>query len=134
MKYANERIQGGGPIIHHQAVAMDIAEMYQILHAGRTLCGASLGWRYRPSRSCTNALDQGLCTEAALKICLTAMEIFGGSGVMRELPMQKFVRDAMVFQHMDGTNKSTGLKSAGFSQRDSIRKDDFRDNRPTGIL
>ena len=50
------------------------------------------------------------CTEAALKICLTAMEVFGGSGVMRELPAQKYVRDALVFQHMDGTQQVNRIK------------------------
>ena len=111
MKYANERIQGGGPIIHHQAVAMDIAEMYQILQAGRSLL-----WRLAWSGD-MDQVDPALmhstkvfCTEAALKICLTALEIFGGSGVMRELPMQKYVRDAMVFQHMDGTQQINRIK------------------------
>jgi alkylation response protein AidB-like acyl-CoA dehydrogenase len=111
IKYANERVQGGGPIIHHQAVAMDIAEMYQILHAGRTLL-----WRLAWAGD-TNQVDPALmhstkvfCTEAALKICVTAMELFGGSGVMRELPMQKYVRDAMVFQHMDGTQAINRIK------------------------
>ena len=111
IKYANERIQGGQAIIHHQAVAMDIAEMYQVLHAGRTLL-----WRLAWAGD-TGQADPALmhstkvfCTEAALKICLTAMEIFGGSGVMRELPMQKYVRDAMVFQHMDGTQQINRIK------------------------
>src|SRR3989338_5925562 len=111
MKYANERIQGGGPIIHHQAVAMDIAEMYKILQAGRSLL-----WRLAWSGD-MDQVDPALmhstkvfCTEAALKICLTALEIFGGSGVMRELPMQKYVRDAMVFQHMDGTQQINRIK------------------------
>jgi alkylation response protein AidB-like acyl-CoA dehydrogenase len=111
IKYANERIQGGGPIIHHQAVAMDIAEMYQVLHAGRTLL-----WRLAWAGD-TGQVDPAMmhstkvfCTEAALKICHTALEIFGGSGVMRELPMQKYVRDAMVFQHMDGTQQINRIK------------------------
>ncbi|MBI2359742.1 MAG: acyl-CoA dehydrogenase, partial [Deltaproteobacteria bacterium] len=111
MKYANERIQGGRPIIQHQAVAMMIAEMYQILQAGRTML-----WRLAWMGD-TNQVDPAFmhstkvfCTEAALKICLTAMEVFGGSGVMRELSAQKFVRDAMVFQHMDGTQQVNRIK------------------------
>jgi alkylation response protein AidB-like acyl-CoA dehydrogenase len=111
IKYANERIQGGGPIIHHQAVAMDIAEMYQVLHAGRTLL-----WRLAWAGD-TGQVDPAMmhstkvfCTEAAFKICHTALEIFGGSGVMRELPMQKYFRDAMVFQHMDGTQQINRIK------------------------
>jgi alkylation response protein AidB-like acyl-CoA dehydrogenase len=111
IKYANERIQGGRPIIQHQAVAMMLAEMYQVLQAGRTML-----WRLAWMGD-TNQVDPAFmhstkvfCTEAALKICLTAMEVFGGSGVMRELPAQKYVRDAMVFQHMDGTQQINRIK------------------------
>ena len=42
------------------------------------------------------------CTEAALKICLTAMEVFGGSGVMRELPVEMYLRNAYNMLHSDG--------------------------------
>jgi len=111
IKYANERIQGGRPIIQHQAVAMMIAEMYQTLQAGRTLLWR-LAWMGDMGQS-DHALmhtTKVFCTEAALKICLIAMEVFGGSGVMRELPAQKFVRDAMVFQHMDGTQQVNRIK------------------------
>ena len=50
------------------------------------------------------------CTQAALKICTTALQIFGGSGVMRELPMQKYFRDSLVLSHMDGTNQINRIK------------------------
>jgi len=36
--------------------------------------------------------------------------MFGGSGVMRELPMQKYVRDAMCLRHLEGTNNVNLLK------------------------
>jgi alkylation response protein AidB-like acyl-CoA dehydrogenase len=111
MQYANERIQGGRPIIQHQAVAMDLAEMYQTMQAGRTLlwraaCAADNGQNDQTLMRTTKVF----CTEAALKICLTAVEIFGGSGVMRELSIQKFARDAMVFQHMDGTQQINRIR------------------------
>ena len=111
MQYANERIQGGRPIIQHQAVAMMLAEMYQSMQAGRTLL-------WRAAWAADNGQnDQALmrttkifCAEAALKICLTAVEIFGGSGVMRELSIQKYARDAMIFQHMDGTQQINRIR------------------------
>ena len=38
--------------------------------------------------------------------------MFGGMGVMRELPMQKFVRDALVFLHSENTNDVARLRIA----------------------
>ncbi|MBI4527099.1 MAG: acyl-CoA dehydrogenase [Deltaproteobacteria bacterium] len=111
IKYANERVQGGCPIIQHQAVATMLADMYLTLQAGRSLL-----WRVASMTDMGHS-DPALipatkvfCADAALKICLATMEIFGGSGVMRELPIQKYVRDAMVFQHMDSTQQVSRIK------------------------
>jgi acyl-CoA dehydrogenase len=35
---------------------------------------------------------------------MQAMEILGGYGYMREFPVEKYVRDAMLFPIYDGTN------------------------------
>jgi len=111
IKYANERIQGGRPIIQHQAVAMMLADMYQTLQAGRTLLWR-LAWTADTGQNdpALMVATKVFCAEAALKICVNAMEIFGGSGVMRELPIQKYVRDALVFQHMDSTQQVSRIK------------------------
>jgi len=50
------------------------------------------------------------CTESAVRICRDAVELFGGSGVMRELPLQKYFRDSLVLLHMEGTNQSNRVK------------------------
>ena len=111
IKYANERIQGGRPIIQHQAVAMMLAEMYQILQAGRTLLWR-MAWAadHGQDDPALVMATKSFCTEAALKISLTAMEVFGGSGVMREMPVQKYVRDAMVLQHLEDTQQISRIK------------------------
>jgi acyl-CoA dehydrogenase len=111
IQYANQRIQGGRPIIQHQAVAMSLAEMYKTLQAGRTLLWR-LAWAEDMGQSepAFTMATKVFCTEAALKICTGSLEIFGGSGVMRELPMQKYFRDALIFQHMDGTQDINRIK------------------------
>jgi alkylation response protein AidB-like acyl-CoA dehydrogenase len=110
-RYASERIQGGRRIIEHQAVALALAEMYIALQAGRSLL-----WRAAWALD-NNRTDPALamackvfCTEAAVNICHNALELFGGSGVMRELPMQKYFRDSLVLLHMDGTNHINRIK------------------------
>ena len=104
-KYATERVQGGKQIIEHQAVALALADMYIALQAGRSLLW-EVAWTMDRNRN-DRALDTAckvFCTEAAVKICREAVELFGGSGVMRELPMQKYFRDSLVLLHMGGTN------------------------------
>lgn len=38
------------------------------------------------------------------EVTMAAMEIFGGYGYMKDYPIEKFVRDAMLFPIYDGTN------------------------------
>ena len=110
-QYATERIQGGKRIIEHQAVALALADMYIHHQAGRSLL-----WRAAWTLD-HNRVDRALliacklfCTEAAVRICRDAVELFGGSGVMRELPLQKYFRDSLVLLHMQGTNQSNRIK------------------------
>jgi len=110
-KYASERIQGGKRIIEHQAVALALADMYINLQAGRSLLWRA-AWTVdhgRMDRALTIACKL-FCTEAAVRICRDAVELFGGSGVMRELPLQKYFRDSLVLLHMEGTNQSNRVK------------------------
>lgn len=104
-KYATERIQGGKRIIEHQAVALSLAEMYIGFQAGRSLLWRA-AWKVD-----NNEFDRALtkackvfCTETAVNICHEALELFGGAGVMRELPMQKYFRDSLALLHMAGAN------------------------------
>ena len=45
-----------------------------------------------------------VASEAAFEVTRHALEIFGGSGVMRDVGMEKLLRDATIFLHSDGTN------------------------------
>jgi len=98
------------------AVATMIADMYKDLQAARTLLWRST-WlavqKKEPDRSLTMSAKV-FCTEVAVKICVAALEIFGEDGVMRELPIQKYMRDALTLPHMDATNPINKLKITRF--------------------
>lgn len=103
--YATERIQGGQRIIEHQAVALTLAEMFITLQAGRSFLWR-VAWKFDNNQS-DRALTKAckiFCTEAAVDICHEALELFGGAGVMRELPIQKYFRDSLTLLHMAGAN------------------------------
>ncbi|MFQ5879675.1 MAG: acyl-CoA dehydrogenase family protein [Dehalococcoidia bacterium] len=110
-QYAKDRVQGGKPIIKHQAVAMMLADMFIDIQTGRNLV-----WRLAQlakvmqSDRLLRIATKVFCTEAAVRVCKTAMEIHGGLGIMRELPIQKYIRDALVLPHMDGTNQVNRIR------------------------
>ena len=44
--------------------------------------------------------------EVAVRVCVKAMEIIGGASILRDSPVQKYLRDCLSFLHSDGTQQS----------------------------
>ncbi|MCL4517929.1 MAG: acyl-CoA/acyl-ACP dehydrogenase [Thaumarchaeota archaeon] len=104
-KYCRERIQGGRPIIEHQAVGMRLARMLTEIEAARNLV-----WKAAWSLTNEKIFDHKLASmgkyfaaDVCYRVCTSAMELMGGSGVMEEVAMEKCMRDALCVLHLDGT-------------------------------
>jgi alkylation response protein AidB-like acyl-CoA dehydrogenase len=104
--YAREREAFGKPLITKQGVSFKLAEMAMEIEAARLLT-----WR-----ACS-ALDAGedavvlgsyakaFAADAAMRTATDAVQILGGAGVMRDHPVEKWLRDAKVFQIVEGTSE-----------------------------
>ncbi len=44
-------------------------------------------------------------SDVAMKVATDAMQIFGGVGYMRDYPLEQKMRDARLFQIVEGTNQ-----------------------------
>jgi acyl-CoA dehydrogenase len=44
-------------------------------------------------------------SDMAMKVTVDAVQVLGGQGYMREHPVEKWVRDAKIFQIFEGTNQ-----------------------------
>ncbi len=114
LAHAEARIQGGRPIRQHQTIANMVADMYGQIEAARTLVWRS-AWAIdsdAPDATQLALMGKVVASEMAVRACISAMEIFGGYGYMRELPLEKHVRDALSFLHSDGTNQMNRLRAA----------------------
>ncbi|MBI2880550.1 MAG: acyl-CoA dehydrogenase family protein [Candidatus Tectomicrobia bacterium] len=114
LEYARNRVQGGRPIVRHQAVAMMLAEMEMLIEASRAYIW-SAAWRnehQEPFDPKLGMLTKVFVSEAAYKVCTLAMEVWGGMGYMRDAPIEKCLRDAASFLHSDGTNQVHRIKAA----------------------
>jgi alkylation response protein AidB-like acyl-CoA dehydrogenase len=103
--YSKERTAFGKTISEHQAVAFRLADMATQLHAAETMIldAASLRDAGEPclKQACMAKL---FASEAAERICSDAIQIFGGYGYSRELPVEKIYRDVRVAQIYEGTS------------------------------
>jgi alkylation response protein AidB-like acyl-CoA dehydrogenase len=104
LAYAKARVQGGRPIIEHPAVAMRLGEMYADLEASRAIV-LRAAWcadhqdPYDPKEGLVAKL---VASEMAPRVCASAMQILGGAGYMKEIPVERYLRDALMCYHIDG--------------------------------
>ena len=105
--YARERRQFGQPIIENQGVSFLLADMDIALDAARLLCwraGLMLG-RGEPCTLEEASKAKCFATDAAMKCTTDAVQVCGGMGFMQELPLEKWMRDAKIFQIFEGANQ-----------------------------
>ena len=104
VKYANERVQFGQPIGKFQMVKAIIAEMVANVEAARLLVrrAAWLNDQDLPF-SKEVAIAKYIAGETAVKCAGQAMEIHGGMGYSLEMPVEKYYRDAKLYQVGEGT-------------------------------
>lgn len=103
--YARERTQFGKPIGAFQAIQLPLAEMATEVEAARllTLNAARMHDAGMPIK-----LEAGMAkyfaVEAALRACNHAIEILGGYGYLRDFPVERYYRDAKMYQIGEGTS------------------------------
>lgn len=103
--YAKERTSFGQAIANHQAVAFRIADMATSLHAAETMVLRAAALRDAGEPCLREACMAKLfASEAAERICSDAIQVFGGYGYSRELPVEKIYRDVRVAQIYEGTS------------------------------
>jgi alkylation response protein AidB-like acyl-CoA dehydrogenase len=107
------RIQGGKPVIEHQAIACELADMHVTLQAMRALVW-NVAWSVDHEPPDPKAVPGAMifCTENAFEIAHKAAELAGGMGVMKDMPFEKILRDAFCIKHLDGGNYLKRFKVA----------------------
>jgi alkylation response protein AidB-like acyl-CoA dehydrogenase len=108
LKYCQERVAGGKPIIEHQAVGLYIADMAMNLEAARRLIWTAAWAKDNPEAFADGSAEVQPYELMALAFTGTAvqrlteqgMELFGGMGVVQGMPIEKYVRDALVQKHI----------------------------------
>jgi alkylation response protein AidB-like acyl-CoA dehydrogenase len=105
-EYARTRQAFGKPLFSKQAIAFKLADMAMEIEAARLLV-------WRACEAIAVGEDAGLlgsyakafAADAAMRATTDAVQILGGAGVMREHPVEKWMRDAKVFQIVEGTSE-----------------------------
>lgn len=104
--YARERETFGKPIIEHQAIAFQLAEMATEIEVARQmyLHAARLEASGEPSIR-EASMAKLYASEMSERVCSKAIQIHGGYGFMSAYPVEKYYRDARVLQIYEGTSE-----------------------------
>ncbi len=105
--YAKMRWQGGRYIVEHQAIGMKLADVAIQLEAARGLTWKAAWLADHPEAVADRSVSdlpwavvaRTFTAESLHRATLEAAECFGAMGVMRDMPLQKYVHDTLVLRH-----------------------------------
>jgi alkylation response protein AidB-like acyl-CoA dehydrogenase len=120
LDYAHLRVQGGRPIVEHQAIGTKLAEIAIRLEVARAIIWQAAWASDHSAAHADHSLSdlplqtvaQVFTSETMLKAAKDMAEIFGAMGVMRDIPMQKYVHDARICLYSGDGNSDAKLRIA----------------------
>ena len=106
LAFARDRKTFGKPIIEHQAIAFQLADMATKIETARQmyLHAARLKDQGVPCIK-EASMAKLFASQMAEEVTSMAIQIHGGYGFLNAYPVEKYYRDARVFQIYDGTNE-----------------------------
>ncbi len=106
VRYAQQREAFGKPIGEHQAIQLKLADMYTNITSARLLARWAADIKDKGGRADTEVgMAKLFATEVATNVTLESMRIHGGIGYTKELPVERFFRDAPGMMIYEGTNE-----------------------------
>ena len=106
LPYVRERKQFGKPVGAFQLMQGKIADMYVALNSARA-------YVYAVAKACdaghTTRFDAAgailLASENAVRVSLEAIQALGGAGYLKDYPVERYLRDAKLYDIGAGTNE-----------------------------
>ncbi|WP_459480633.1 acyl-CoA dehydrogenase family protein [Clostridium saccharoperbutylacetonicum] len=106
LEYSKERIQFGKPICQNQIIAFKLADMATKLRAARMLIYSAAELKENHEHySMEAAMAKQYASDVCLEIVNDALQIFGGSGYLKGMEVERAYRDAKICTIYEGTNE-----------------------------
>lgn len=106
LDYAKERIQFGKPIAAQQGISFKLADMATKLRCARFLVYSAAELKEaHSSYSMEAAMAKMYASDIALEVTNDAVQIFGGTGFLKGMDVERMYRDAKITTIYEGTNE-----------------------------
>lgn len=106
LAYAKERTAFGKPIFEHQSIQFMLADMAMEIDAARLLTrkAAILSDAGKPC-NIEASIAKLMSSETATRAGMNAIQIFGGMGYTKEVPVERYLRDAKLCEIGEGSSQ-----------------------------
>jgi len=106
LAYAKQRTAFGKPLFDHQSIQFMLADMAMEIDAARLLTrnAATLSDRNEPC-NVEASIAKLHSSEMATRACLNAIQIHGGMGYTKEVPVERYMRDAKLCEIGEGSSQ-----------------------------
>jgi acyl-CoA dehydrogenase len=112
--YAASATQGGAPIGSFQLVQAMLADMATGVMAGRAMVRETArAYLTGDDRRIGPSAAKLFCTEMAGRVADLAVQVHGGTGYMREVPVERIYRDVRLLRLYEGTSEIQRLIIGG---------------------
>lgn len=106
LEYSKERIQFGKPICQQQVISFKLADMATKLRAARLLVYSAAELKENHEHyGMEAAMAKQYTSDVCLEIVNDALQIFGGSGYLKGMEVERAYRDAKICTIYEGTNE-----------------------------
>lgn len=107
VQFSKERVQFGQPIASFQGLRFMMADMAMQIEAARQLVyRAAVIIEQEPDKAAMyGAMAKCFATDVAMRVAVDAVQILGGSGYMKDYPVERMLRQAKLLQIVEGTNQ-----------------------------
>jgi butyryl-CoA dehydrogenase/acyl-CoA dehydrogenase len=106
LEHVVQRKQFGQPLFRFQSIKNMLADMEVSINAARLLVREATEMKDRGEDIRKAASEAKLfASEMATRVTKDAIQILGGYGYMRDLPLERFYRDAKLTEIGDGTSE-----------------------------
>jgi butyryl-CoA dehydrogenase len=102
------RRQFGSPVSSFQGLRFLLADMATKVEASRALIYATarhIDANPKARSTMYSAMSKCFASDVAMSVTTDAVQVYGGSGYMRDYPIEKYMRDAKITQIYEGTNQ-----------------------------
>lgn len=119
VEYAGQRKQFDQPIAKYQAIQFMLADMATIIFNMESIVyRTAVDYDLKKDISRQSAMVKLYCSEGLDRVVDSALQIHGGMGYSKELPIERFYRDSRINRIFEGTNEI----QKGIIARDVIKK------------